>query len=324
MIKKTNSNGMEFLTITNGKNLKIIFNNLGASIYCIYFDDVIMTPQVKNEIDFLNEDVRFGKNVGRVAGRIPNHTLTIDGKTYDLSWNERTNTLHGGHEGIATKLFDSIVSENADFIEVEYKYLSKDKESGFPGDALFVITYQISKNRDEINIKFNAKTNKTCPISLTTHTFFNLGDENLNDLSLYVDSKKYVRASYETLVQEEILDLPKCLDFNMKRKIIETIDDPLLNKGVIAGYDHYLLIDGNSKKPQIVLENSKFILNILTDYNSAVFYSDNNLDNYELNNSSRQNRRGLAIEPQVSCMDDLLIKPDEIYSHFIKYEFLRK
>lgn len=98
----------------------------------------------------------------------------------------------------------------------------------------------------------------------------------------------------------------------------------MLNKGVIAGYDHYLLFDGTSKKPQVVLENSKFILNILTNYNSAVFYSDNNFDNYQLNNSSRHNRRGLAIEPQVSCMDNLLVKPGEKYSYFINYEFLRK
>lgn len=323
MISKMNSNGMEFLTVTNNKNLKIIFNNLGASIYCIYFDDVIMTPQVKNERDFLNEDVRFGKNIGRVAGRIPNHTLVIDGKSYNLSCNERTNTLHGGHDGIATKFFNSIVETEAEFINIKYTYLSKDGESGFPGDAFIKITYKVSKNSNDIKIIFNVTTTKTCPISLTTHTFFNLGDENLDGLYLFVNSKKYVKASYETLVQEETLSIPDCLNFNKSRKLIETINDPLLNKGILAGYDHYLLLE-ETDKPQIVLENSRYKLEINTDYNSSVFYSDNFVDSYKLNNSFRSQRRGLAIEPQISCMDNLLLQPNKEYNKYIKYSFSKK
>ena len=60
---------------------------------------------------------------------------------------------------------------------------------------------------------------------------------------------------------------------------------------------------------------------IYTDYNSSVFYSDNNIDSLKLNNSKRNNRRGLAIEPQISCMDDLILKKGEKYSHFVNYLF---
>lgn len=322
MLKKYRKSGINFVKITNNSSMKVILCDLGASIYLIENGGEIMTPQVKKVKDFWPESVRFGKNVGRVAGRIPNHTLTIDGNSYDLSANERTNTLHGGHDGIATKKFLYLTEEKDDCYKIDYYLLSKDGESGFPGEATIKITYKVYKEISKIDINYEVVCDKDCPFSITTHTFFNLGDENLKDSSLYVNASKYVRASYETLVQEETLDVPSCLDFRKVRKIIDTIDDPLMNQGVIQGYDHYLLFDDeNISKPQIILENSRHILKIFTDYNSSVIYSDNNIDSLKLNNSSRNNRRGLAIEPQISCMDNLILKRGEKYSHFVNYLF---
>lgn len=319
MISKDIRNGMEFITVSNNRNLKVVFNNLGASIYLIYFCGEVMTPQVKNDADFLNEDVRFGKNVGRVAGRIRNHTLNVDGVTYDLSCNDGTNTLHGGHDGIATKFFNSFVEEKSDCILIKYSYLSRDKESGFTGDALINIIYKIYKNHDEINISFDVSTSKTCPISLTTHTYFNLGDSDLNNLSLFVNANKYILLSDDIKKDKTILPVPDFLDFREKKLISKAISESPNDSGV----DHYLFLNKDAN-PQILLENNKYLLKVSTDFNSSVFYTDNFSDNYETITSNLHVRRGLAIEPQISCADNLLLKPGEKYSHFIDYVFERK
>lgn len=313
--------GMEFITLKNNKNLKIVFNNFGASIYCIYFDNDIMTPQVVNEKDFLDEGVHFGKTVGRVAGRIPNHTLFIDGVTYDLSCNDGTNTLHGGHFGVGCQFFKSKVYENSIGLVIEYSYLSKDGESGFPGDADIRIIYTLLKEEDKLDIRYHVTTSKTCPISLSPHTLFNLGESNIDNLSLFIDSSKYISTSSKTLVCEEIKDVPLCLDFRKMHKIIDYINDPILNIDTLSGYDHNFLINPNSKISQIILQSSKYSLDIHTDYNCVVMYSDNFHDKYKFNSSNQTNRRAIAIEPECSLMDNILLKPGEVFEHFISYNF---
>lgn len=320
-IEIKNLSGMEFVTLANNKNLKIVFNNFGASIYCIYFHGEIMTPQVVNEKDFLDEAVHFGKTVGRVAGRIANHTLVIDGVSYDLSCNDGTNTLHGGHYGVGTQFFKSKVYENSLGLVVEYSHLSKDGESGFPGEADIRVTYTLLKEEDKLDIRYHVTTSKTCPISLSPHTLFNLGETNIDNLSLYIDSSKYISTSSKTLVCEEIRDVPLCLDFRKMHKIIDYIDDPILNVDTLSGYDHNFLIDSSSKMPQVVLASKKYSLDIHTDYNCVVMYSDNFVDEYKFNSSNQTNRRAIAIEPECSLMDNILLKPEEVFAHYITYNF---
>lgn len=316
---------LNFIKAKNSVGLEITFVDLGASIFSIKYFDEIMTPQVKNIADFKEESVRFGKTIGRVAGRIKDHVYKVDGETYVLSCNEHNNTLHGGHDGIATKKFTQRIFNTTAHTHIVYTYFSKDLESGFPGNALFEVHYIVSEHSAKVKMKLLSYVTKKCPISMTVHTFFNLGDSNLDKLSFKAKCSKYIQPSYEDLVQQEIRDIPPCLDFRKTRKLVDTIDDPLLNKGVIAGYDHYLLFDKPDPEiSQMTLSNNRFKLDILTDFEGAVIYSDNGNDTHEVDTSKLNRRRALAIEPQISHLKDPTLRPGDEFDHFITYIFSKK
>jgi aldose 1-epimerase len=44
----------------------------------------------------------WGATIGRYANRIAGGRFTLDGKTYALPLNDKTNSLHGGDHGLST------------------------------------------------------------------------------------------------------------------------------------------------------------------------------------------------------------------------------
>ena len=316
--------GLSFVEITNNNGFKVIFCDFGASIYRIIFDGKDMCPQVLNEKDFCLEQVRFGKTIGRVSGRIANHQLIINGNKYELSNNNNGITIHGGHDSLQQRKFAFDIKNNENCTEIIFKYLSPHLESGFPGNLKTTVTYIVPTTEDYINVQFDSVSDQLTPISLTNHIFFSLGDRDVYNLKLCVNADKYIYPDPKDLMALEVRDIIPPLNFIIEREIAPTINDPLLNVGCINGYDHYVLFSNKNEEHQIKLSNDKYELYISTDFEGATLYSDNNRDSIDVINSSNHRRRGLAIEPQVSHLRDILKKPGEHFSGFIKYSFKKK
>ncbi len=322
MINKYKENGLEFIQVENNKGLTITLCSLGAAIFCIDFLGEKMTYSPKNTQDFLRKNVYHGKTIGRVSGRITGNKITIDDKTFTLEENENGNVLHGGENGLSTKTFESQIIQEEQKTQVIFSYISKDGESGFPGNVVVEINYFIYNNENKITIEFKCKTDKKCPISLTNHSYFCLGDSNINNLSLLINASKYILMNNDdlTLLGEEIV--PPCLDFRNEKPLIQDINAKQINEGKLRGYDNIFLLDKvKSTQPIVTLKNSKFKLDITTDFDAVVIYSDNYDANFIANNSDERIRRGLAIEPQLNPMKDRLLKPGDIYKHYISYQF---
>ena len=184
--------GVEFVVVKNNVGLEVTFANLGGAIYSIKFHDREMVSQVKDVKDFLGDKVRNGKVIGRVAGRIKGNELKIDKKAYKLADNDNGNVLHGGKEGISTKIFSHRVFSTAEHVHVVYTYFSKAGESGFPGNALFEVHYIVPNNRATVKAKLLSYVSETCPVSMSIHTYFSLGEENLDKLAMKIRAKKYL------------------------------------------------------------------------------------------------------------------------------------
>ena len=77
----------------------------------------------------------FGETIGRTTNRVKDAQLNnLNGRTYRLASNDGPNCLHGGREGWGKKEFDGPVPMKRDGKEgVQFKYLSKDQEEGYPG-----------------------------------------------------------------------------------------------------------------------------------------------------------------------------------------------
>lgn len=93
-----------------------------------------------------NNSAFFGETIGRTTNRIKNAILRNlnGGKTYFLAANEGSNNLHGGLQGWGKKRFqvktDGTKSKEREAIE--FSYVSKDGEEGFPGTVECRVLYR--------------------------------------------------------------------------------------------------------------------------------------------------------------------------------------
>jgi len=118
-----------------------------------------------------------------VCNRIKAGQFTIDGQTYQLPINNGPNHLHGGVKGFSRRVWKT-KSVNPD--SVVFEYLSPDGEEGYPSTVLATVTYRLSQDSNRLTIELDAvnQGNKTTPVNLTGHSYFNLGGVDRSDLTI--------------------------------------------------------------------------------------------------------------------------------------------
>ena len=315
--------GLEFVEITNNVGMVTTFTSLGGTLYSVEYLGEYMTMQAKNTQDFLR--VYNGKVVGRVAGRIPDATLKIGKKTYKLEANEGKNTLHGGFNSLSRRVFSQRVFNTTEHVHVVYTYFSKDGEGGFPGNGLFEAHYIISNNKPKIKLKLLSYVTEKCPVSLTNHAYFCLGEPNLDNTTLKINASKFIEMNNKdlTLVREK--EVLSYLDFRNGKKVMKDMANKNIHDGKLNGYDHYFIFDEVDEEiPQVIMENSKFKMTIYTDFDSVVVYTDNYDAHFEACNSEENIHRGIAIEPQLNPLKGVILNRGDEFDHFIRYEFAKK
>jgi aldose 1-epimerase len=93
----------------------------------------------------------FGATIGRVCNRLKDSVINnLNGKTYTLTTKQGPNSLHGGKEGWDTKVFDGPKPVNRNGKEgLEFRYLSKDGEEGYPGTVEVRVWYTAGKEEKD-------------------------------------------------------------------------------------------------------------------------------------------------------------------------------
>src|SRR6202451_1715177 len=112
-------------------------------------------------------DAYFGALIGRYANRIAHGSFTLDGNKYSLPLNNGPNTLHGGPHG-----FNNVVWKAKSITDgVELSYLSKDGESGYPGNLTATVRYTLVKG--DLRIEYSATTDTDTVVNFNNHSSFN-------------------------------------------------------------------------------------------------------------------------------------------------------
>ena len=299
-----------FIHVTNS-NLKIVLSCLGAAIVKISFDDDLLTLNPVNYQDLNREDIYYGKTIGPIANRVKDGFVNIDGKKYLLPLNESGVSNHSGKDGLSNKIFE--YSTKNDMIIFIYKdYI-------FDGEVTYEITYSFIKE-NEIKVEYNVKTTNKAVLSLTNHTFFTLGEDGIDNLSLRVKADSYIESDKDTLVPLLVKPIIGCLDFNSEKLINKDINDPYLMNHKTKGYDHCFLLNEKIVK----LNSPKYSLTITSDFPCVHIYSDNYSDGVLVKNTKLTSRRAIAIEPEDNLLEKTLINKNEIYQRYIIYSFLKR
>lgn len=247
----------------------------------------------------------LGAVVGRVAGRIKEGSFRLGENIYQVTTNEKNNHLHGGPKGFSNVLWDASLLEGVEETTIEFTYVSKDGEEGYPGNLSLKVRYTISNDRDELSMTYTGISDKNTLVNLTNHSYFNLSGNLSRDVlnhQLTMDSRVYLELNDEFLPTGRLVPVDDSVfDFRENRKMEDGVySDHPQNVLVGQGYDHPFLLDDH-KNSLIVLteEESGRKLTVETTESAVVVYTGNNLGSNESMRGKRLiNHLGVCLETQ--------------------------
>lgn len=308
--KVVNGKNTASYKITNG-NITAYFTNYGARLVSLLVPDKNgdLTDVVVgfSTIDgYLNStEPYFGATIGRYGNRIAKGQFTLDGKTYKLPVNNGPNTLHGGKVGFQDVIWEV---EQPDERTLVFTYLSKDGEEGFPGNLTTKVTYSLGNN-NELNMEYEASTDKKTVVNLTNHAFFNLNGEGSGEIlnhKVQIFADKYNAVDSTLIPSGELANVVGTpFDFTSPKTIGEDIneDHSQLKNG--KGYDHNFILSGNKENDMfhaasVTGDKTGIKMDIFTREPGMQFYSGNFMQgkNTFKNGSTDKFRTAFAMETQ--------------------------
>lgn len=333
-ITLTNDHGMTARILTYGATLQslIVPDRAGKRADVLLgYDDVASYEDHPNY---------FGVTVGRYANRIAGGRFTLDGKSYQLPLNDKTNSLHGGGKGFDKQLWRVVSTSGGAAASVTLALRSADGDSGYPGQIDVTVSYSLD-DADALTITYSARTNKPTIVNMTNHAIFNLGGEGSPMGATF--HRLTIPATTYTPVDATLIPTGErravagtVFDFRKPRVIADGLRDGRDAQIRFArGYDHNFALDkGVTAMPQLAarLEDpiSGRVLEVLSTEPGLQLYTGNFLDGTLTGKGGHLYRMGdgIALEPQkfpdapnhpgfVSARVD----PGKPYRHVMIYRF---
>jgi aldose 1-epimerase len=144
--KLSDGTAIESVTLKNTKGITLKLITYGAAMQSLMVPDKAGTPADiiigYDSIEGYEKTPNYTNvTVGRYANRIAGGKFTLEGKTYTLPLNDKTNTLHGGPKGWDKHVWAiKDVQQGADQASVTFTLTSPDGDEGFPGTVVAEVT----------------------------------------------------------------------------------------------------------------------------------------------------------------------------------------
>jgi aldose 1-epimerase len=232
-----------------------------------------------NLAPYLGGRTWFGATVGRFANRIAGGKFTIDGKDYSVELNDGPNSLHGGSVGLSHVVWSAQPIHSQGAAALRLSYTSKDGEGGYPGNFNVEVVYTLT-DANELKIEYSATTDKTTPVNLTNHSYFNLdGAANVLNYRLTLYASHYTPVDKTLIPTGEILPVTQSpLDFTTPTLIGAHIGELPATRG----FDHnFIATDSSSKLKRIARvepPNHDRTMEVWTTEPAVQLYTGNGLD----------------------------------------------
>ena len=339
----------QLYTITNKNGASVSLSTFGATITGIKVSDkngklIDVTQGYKNVTPYEESPIgHAGGTIGPYANKISDGKFFINEQEYILECNKDNGKSHshGGSEGLDLKNWTAKTLKDG----IEFSYLKKDMENGYPGNVKYSVIYKFDNN-NKLHIKYNASTDKETIVNLTNHSYFNLdGAENsqensvLNHIVTLPNSSKITKTNEIAIPTGEFLEVKNTpFDFSTPKKISDVINLEHEQLKIGKGFDQNYCVDNYDGKNLIEVANIKsektgIVLKVSTNLPGFQFYTANNLGKPaqpEGKNGTRYEKRSaFCVEPQFypnsinteSFEEKGILTPNEEYNREIIYSF---
>ena len=306
---------VEAVTLSNKKGVSARILTYGATLQTLKGPDrrgkiADVTLGYDDLAAYVDRPNYYGVTVGRYANRIAGGRFALDGKSYQLPLNDKTNSLHGGGQGFDKKVWRILSVTDGPTASVVLALTSPDGDSGYPGKLDVKVTYSLDET-GALTIAFDAASDKPTIVNMTNHALFNLAGEGSPAGAmghvLTVPARAYTPVNAALIPTGELRPVAgSVFDFRRPRVIGEGLrdgSDEQIRFGL--GYDHNFALDkGVTARPELAarLEDpaSGRVLEVLSTEPGLQFYTGNFLDGTNAGKSGHLYRMGdgIALEPQ--------------------------
>lgn len=313
--KLTDGSVVEAVTLTGRNGVSARIMTLGATLQSLNAPDrdgkvADITLGYDDAASYVTKPNFWGQTVGRYANRIAGGKFAIDGKSYQLPLNDKTNSLHGGTAGFDKANWRIVSVKSGAQASVVMTMTSPAGDQGYPGKLDVTATYTLDDN-GALTIDLDAKTDAPTIVNLTNHALFNMAGEGsaggVYAHRLTVPAARYTPVNDALIPTGALAPVAGTVfDFTRGRIVGDAVRDGRDAQIVIGrGYDHNFVLDkGATKDPQLAarLEDpaSGRVLEVLTTEPGVQFYSGNFLDGSLVGKQGHVYRMGdgIALEPQ--------------------------
>jgi aldose 1-epimerase len=281
--------------------------------------------------DYVDQKAYFGSIVGRVAGRISGAAFTLDGRSHELAANDGTNHLHGGIQAFDRKVWAATPCLTHNSAALRLTHTSLSGEEGYPGTVLLTVTYSLI-GRGDLHIDTEATTDAATPLSMTHHSYFNLGGEGrgtIADHMLTIASGEIIAVDEHMTLLGRILPVKGANDFRQESHLADVMHGLSRRHG-----DLYRLRASPAAVPdfaaRLVHPHSGRAMEVWTNEMYLQLYTGASLDGSLVGKSGEQygTHAGLCLEcegypdgvnrPELG---DIVLRPGQIQRRSTYYRF---
>jgi aldose 1-epimerase len=341
--QKTIDGKVTNLYLLKNDHIKVYITNYGGRIVSL------LTPDRSGQIgdvvlgfksidDYLSANGPYhGALIGRVGNRIAKGKFELGSETYSLPINNNENHLHGGPEGFNNQVWEVKAANDS---SITMNYFSRDGEMGYPGNLDIEVIYSLN-NENELLITYMATTDKSTPVNLTNHAFFNLAGEangTINDHLLKLNADHFTPVD-KTLIplgeNRSVEGTP--FDFRTPKTIGRDLNlqETDLQMEYGGGYDHNFVLnkekDGEMSLAAYVVDpKSGRRMDIFTEEPGIQFYGGNFMDGSDIGKYGKKflYRESFALEtqhfpdsPNQPSFPNTILNPGEVYQSKSVYKF---
>jgi len=281
--------------------------------------------------DYLASTDYLGGTIGRYANRIAAGRFPVDGAAVQVGTHDRGNHLHGGPDGFDRRLWE--LAEHS----AAHAYLtleSPDGDQGFPGTLRAGVRFEV--NREGVRVTFDATTDATTVVNLTSHAYFNLdgaGGGTVDDHDLTVDADAYTPVDGTGIPLGDHAPVAgTAFDLRTPTRIgaaVRSCDEQVV---LARGIDHNYVLRGTGMRraASLTSRRTRTTLEVHTDQPGLQVYTGNFLDGSLRSATGGLYRQGdgIALEPQRfpdtpnrPDFGSALLRPGQTYRSSIVWRF---